>query len=107
MKTIKCKYCHGTHRVVKNYYCCPKVWGGVVKMGKPALPKVKYVRKCLCKRITNRWEWEAALWYGETILAECMVKSAPSYGFDTEDEAVSNMNKVLSRFGVTKRTKAA
>lgn len=69
--------------------------------------KIKYIRKCLCKRITNRWEWEAALWFGENILADCLVKSTTSYGFDTEKDAAANMKDVLTRFGVTSKTKAA
>ncbi len=102
MKTIKCKYCRGTHKVVNGYYHCPKCFGGWVcaEPKKKRTPKVYYYNKCLYGKLDGTWEWSANIWFSEGIFADCTIKSAKPLG--TSELAWADLDKMLVKFGINK-----
>jgi hypothetical protein len=114
VKTIKCKYCKGTHTPVarSSYYYCPNVFGGWVRWKRAApRPKILYYRKALIKCLRTgaeeeqKWEWSCPVWFNEGIFADCTIKSA--HYLTSEEAAVKDLTETMKKFGVTKRTKLA
>lgn len=102
-KPIRCQTCRGIHEMdtARRYYC-PKVFGGWVYLKEKA-PKIVGYRKCFTHRLDRKWDWNCPVWFTESIFANAMIKSARE--FDTQEEAVADMEATMKLFGVTKRTK--
>lgn len=104
IKTVQCRYCHMKHKMEDRYrYYCPSVFGGWVYLRKKKAPKIVGYRKCYTHRLDNKWDWNCPVWFTEGIFANAMIKSARE--FDTQEEAVADMETTMKLFGVTKRTK--
>ena len=103
-KTIHCRICKEVHKLeTRNSYYCPKVFGGWVYLRKKKAPKIVGYRICFTHRLDNKWDWSCPVWFTEGIFANAMIKSPKE--FDTEAEALANMQATMKLFGVTKRTK--
>ena len=102
---LNCKYCGGNHVMETRYlFYCPKVFGGWVNLRKrkPAKKIVGY-RKSFTLRLDDQWEWDCPVWFTQGIFANAIIKGTRT--FDTQAEAVADMDAQLKLFGITKRTK--
>jgi hypothetical protein len=66
------------------------------------MKKIVGYRKCFTHRLDNTWDWNCPVWFTEGIFANAMIKSARD--FDTQKDAVDDMDATMKLFGVTKRT---
>jgi hypothetical protein len=85
----------------RQYYC-PKVFGGWVYLKKKA-PKIVGYRKCFTHRLDRKWDWQCPVWFTQGMFANATIHSARD--FDTQEDAVADMEATMKLFGVTKRTK--
>ena len=67
------------------------------------MKKIVGYRKCFTHKLDGKWDWQCPVWFTEGIFASAMIKSARD--FDTQDEALADMEATMKLFGVTKRTK--
>jgi hypothetical protein len=104
IKTIHCRHCKMTHKMATpTSYYCPKVFGGWVNIRKKKAPKIVGYRKCFTHKLDGKWDWQCPVWFTVGIFANAMIKSARD--FDTQEDAVDDMDATMKLFGVTKRTK--
>ena len=102
-KTIRCRICREIHKLETRNSYYPKVFGGCVNIRKKKAPKIVGYRKCFTHKLDGKWDWQCPVWFNEGIFASAMIKSARD--FDTQIEAVDDMEATMKLFGVTKRTK--
>lgn len=102
---LNCKHCGGNHSMTTRYrYYCPQVFGGWVNIRKKKpSPKIVGYRKSFTLRLDNKWEWDCPVWFTNGMFANAIIKSTRQ--FDSQAEAVADMDSQMKLFGVTKRTK--
>lgn len=66
------------------------------------MKKIVYYRKCLTTLLSGKYEWSAAVWFNTGIFADATIEGRNQ--FETIDEAVADMKRILALFGVTNRT---
>ena len=62
--------------------------------------KIPFHRKCFCHRLDGTWDWDAPVWLNPGHFADCVIKSPSGTTFDTQEEALKNMNMVLKKLGI-------
>lgn len=102
---LNCNYCHDDHTMFnRNLYYCPKVFGGWVDIRKKnPTKKIVGYRKCFTHKLDGKWDWQCPVWFTEGMFANATIHSTRD--FNTQEEAVADMEKTMKLFGVTKRTK--
>ena len=72
-----------------------------VASGTP-MTRVAGYRKSLNRRLDEKWEWACPVWFGPGMFANAWIKG--SRPFDTQKEAIADMQQTLPLFGITKET---
>lgn len=70
----------------------------------PTKPNIAHHRNILLHRVNGKWEWECLIWFTEnSTFADVCIKGTTN--FNRKIAAVKNMDSVLEKFGITKKTK--
>jgi len=58
-------------------------------------------KRCFCKRLDGRWEWETPVWLTKVgIFADCVIKSTVGKIFNTQEDAEKDMKKVFKKLRI-------